>query len=71
MLEAMITSIQVLNSSTSLMKPAKNKLTRPSKLYKIIELRLKRFIGFLDLEEDYAAHDKQSCNRDQAKSSVI
>ena len=25
-------------------KPAKNKLTKPSKLYKIIDLRLKRFI---------------------------
>jgi hypothetical protein len=71
MLEVIITSIQVLKFRASLMKPAKNKLTRPSRLYKIMEFRLKRFIWLLDFKENYAAHDKQCCYGDQAKSSVI
>ena len=37
-------SNQVENCSISLIKPAKKRLTRPSKLYKIIDFRLKRLI---------------------------
>ena len=37
-------SIQASKFRKSLKKPAKNKLTKPSKLYKIIDLGLKRFI---------------------------
>ena len=36
------------NWSISLIKPAKKRLTRPSKLYKIIDFRLKRFIVALN-----------------------
>ena len=43
--DVMSTSNQVLNCKKFLIKPAKNKLTSPSKLYRIIELRLKRFMG--------------------------
>lgn len=37
-------SNQVENCKNSLMNPAKKRLTRPSKLYKIIDFRLKRFM---------------------------
>ena len=43
------TSNQVLNCKKFLIKPAKNKLISPSKLYRIIELRLKRFMGAFNL----------------------
>ena len=39
------TSNQVSNCKKFLIKPAINKLTKPNKLYRIIELRLKRFMG--------------------------
>ena len=42
-------SSQVLNCKKFLIKPARNKLIKPNKLYRMIELRLKRFMGAFNL----------------------
>lgn len=47
MQEVIINSFHDSKLRNSLIKPAKKMLTNPSKLYRIIELRLKRFtVGF-------------------------
>ena len=45
-------SNHVSNCRKFLIKPAKNKLTKPSKLYKMIELRLRRFMVTFNFYKD-------------------
>ena len=47
--DVMNISNQVLNCKKFLIKPARNMLIKPSKLYRIIELRLNRFMGTFNL----------------------
>ena len=47
--DVMKISNQVSNCKKFLIKPARNKLIKPNKLYRMIELRLKRFIGTFNL----------------------